>query len=332
MAHENNNLLTLGVDLGGTKLDTALVDSSGSIVSSHYRLLNDSKDPDSAVAAIIDSVHVCLQESGLQASALGLGVAGQINNVNGIVRYSQNLPGWHDVPLRSRLEAALGIPVIINNDVRMATWGEWQYGAGKGINDLVCLFVGTGIGGGIVSQGRLLEGYCNTAGELGHLTIVAGGRKCHCPNDGCLEAYAGGWAIAERARDAVRASPQSGQGLLSLAGDMNNISAITVSQAYRNNDPLAHRLVKDTTKYLAAGVVSIIHAFNPRLIILGGGVIEGLPDYVSLMETRARAQALPTPLEDLRITTAALGNKAGVIGAAVLARTLIDNEIMEEKP
>jgi glucokinase len=332
MAHENNNLLTLGVDLGGTKLDTALVDSSGSIVSSHYRLLNDSKDPDSAVAAIIDSVNICLQESGRRASALGLGVAGQIDRVNGIVRYSQNLPGWHEVPLRSRLEAALGIPVIINNDVRMVTWGEWQHGAGKGYNDLVCLFVGTGIGGGIVSQGRLLEGNSNTAGELGHLTVVAGGRKCHCPNDGCLEAYAGGWAIAERAKDAVRANPQSGQGLLTLAGDINDISAITVSQAYRNNDPLAHRLVKDTTKYLAAGVVSIIHAFNPRLIILGGGVIEGLPEYVSLMETRARAQALPTPLEDLRIATAALGNKAGVIGAAVLARTLIDNEIMEEKP
>jgi glucokinase len=214
----------------------------------------------------------------------------------------------------------------------MITWGEWQHGAGKGINDLVCLFVGTGIGGGVVSHGHLLQGSINTAGELGHMTVVAGGRKCHCPNDGCLEAYAGGWAIAERARDAVRANPQAGTGLLALAGDINNISAITVTQAYRNNDPLAHRLVKDTTRYLAAGVVSIIHAFNPCLIILGGGVIEGLPDYVSMMETRVRAQALPTPLENLRIATAALGNRAGVIGAAALARSIINNANMEEKP
>ncbi len=326
-----NDILTIGIDLGGTKLDTALVDASGRIIASHYHLLNDSKDPDSTVAAIIDSVQACFKESGRGASALGLGIAGQIDSQNGIVRNSPNLPAWHNVPLRSRLELVLGIPVIINNDVRMVTWGEWQHGAGRGINDLVCLFVGTGIGGGIVSHGRLLQGYSNTAGELGHMTVVAGGRKCHCPNDGCLEAYAGGWAIAERARDAVRANPQAGQGLLSLAGEINNISAITVSLAFRNNDPLAHRLVKDTTKYLAAGLVSIIHAFNPRLIILGGGVIQGLPDYVSLIETRVRSQALPTPLEDLHITVAALGNKAGVVGAAALARSLINDENREGK-
>jgi glucokinase len=332
MSQANSNLLTLGVDLGGTKVDTALVEASGQIVFSHYRLLNSSKDPDSTIADIVDSVGLCLRESGRQASALGLGVAGQIDRTQGIVRHSPNLPGWHEVPLRSRLEAALGIPVTINNDVRMITWGEWKHGAGKGFDDIVCLFVGTGIGGGIVSHGHLLQGATNTAGELGHMTVVAGGRKCHCPNDGCMEAYAGGWAIAERARDAVRANPLAGQGLLSLAGEIQNISAITVAQAFRNNDPLAHRLVKDTTKYLAAGVVSIIHAFNPRLVILGGGVIEGLPDYISLMETRVRAQALPTPLEDLRIVTSALGNKAGVIGAAALARSMINNEIMEEKP
>jgi glucokinase len=332
MSSENDQHVTLGVDLGGTKLDTALVDASGSILSSHNRLLNDAKDPDSAVAAIIESVNICQRESGRRASALGLGVAGQIDKVNGVVRYSPNLPVWHDVPLRSRLEVALGIPVVLNNDVRMITWGEWRHGAGKGVNDLVCLFVGTGIGGGVVSHGHMLEGSCNTAGELGHLTVVAGGRKCHCPNDGCLEAYAGGWAIAERARDAVRANPQSGQALLALAGDINSISAITVSLAYRNNDPLAHRLVKDTTKYLAAGVVSIVHAFNPRLIILGGGVIDGLPDYVSLMETRVRAQALPTPLENLRISLAALGHHAGVIGAAALARSMIEGKNTEEKP
>jgi glucokinase len=320
---KKDNLYTLGVDIGGTKIDTAIVDASGKIVSSYYRLVDPSKDPDKTIGDVIDSVEICLTESGKVASAIGIGVAGQIDKTNGFVRHSPNLPCWHDVPLRARLEEALNIPVSVNNDVRVITWGEWQHGAGKGINDLVCLFVGTGIGGGIVSNGQLLEGCQNTAGELGHLTVVAAGRKCHCPNEGCLEAYAGGWAIAERAQDAVRANPQAGKNLTALAGEINRISSITVAQAYQAGDPLTQRIVKDTAKYLAAGVVSIVNAFNPCLIILGGSVILGLPDLIPLVEKRVRNQALPTPVAGLRITTAALGNKAGVIGAAALARNII---------
>jgi glucokinase len=323
MPSTQNSPFTLGVDLGGTKADTALVDASGNIIDSYYRLIDASKEPEKVIQNIIDSVGICLNRSGQKAQALGLGVAGQIDKERGIVRDSPNLPSWHDVPLKSQLEAALNIPVTINNDVRVITWGEWQHGSGKGINDLVCLFVGTGIGGGVVSNGRLLEGGDNSAGELGHLTVVAGGRKCHCPNEGCLEAYAGGWAIAERAQDIVRANPQAGQGLINLAGEVSKITAATVSEGYKNGDPLSQRLVKDTSRYLAAGLVSIINAFNPRLLILGGGVIYGLPDYLTLVEKKVRAQALPTPAKNLRITLGALGNKAGVIGAAALARELV---------
>jgi glucokinase len=323
MDSPKNEKLTIGVDIGGTKIDTALVDESGGIVSSYYRLLEPTRDPDRAIADIIDSVKICHQQSGRKALALGIGVAGQIDKNKGVVYRSPNLPDWRDVPLGPRLEEALHIPVAINNDVRMITWGEWQHGAGKGVNDLVCLFIGTGIGGGIVSGGRLLEGCGNTAGELGHMTVVAGGRKCHCPGEGCLEAYAGGWAIAERARDIVRANPQAGESLVGLAGDIENITSITVSQAFQNGDPLAHRLMKDTAKYLAAGLVSIVNAFNPCLIVLGGSVILGFPDLLPAAEKRVRQLALQKPLQDLRITTAALGNKAGVIGAAALARNLI---------
>jgi glucokinase len=319
MTSDNSGRLTLGVDVGGTKIDTALVDSNGNIVATHYRFVDSSKDPDKTIADIIESANICLERSGARAEAMGLGVAGQIDKVNGVVRFSPNLPAWRDVPLKAELEHVLRIPVYVNNDVRVITWGELRHGAGKDIDDLVCLFVGTGIGGGIVTSGCLLEGFQNTAGELGHITVVAGGRKCTCPNDGCLEAYAGGWAIAERARDAVRANPQAGQALLTLAGDIASISSISVSQAYHNGDPLAQRLVKDTAKYLAAGVVTIVNAFNPRLIIMGGGVIEGLPELVEMVEKRVLLQALPTPVEHLQITKAALGSKAGVIGAAAWA-------------
>ncbi len=323
---EERELFTIGVDIGGTKIDTALVDASGSIVSTHYRLLDASRDADKTLSSVIESVKICLKESGRTAQAIGIGVAGQIDKVGGVVRRSPNLPSWKDVPLGARLKEAFDVPVAVNNDVRVSTWGEWQHGAGRGLNDLVCVFVGTGVGGGVVSNGHLMEGCTNTAGELGHLTIVAGGRKCRCPNEGCLEAYAGGWAIAERAQDAVRANPSGGQTLLSIAGDIPQITSITVSQAYKKGDPLAQRLIKDTARYLAAGLVSVVNAFNPCLIILGGSVVLGLPEIVPLVEKRVRQQALQTPIENLRISTGALGNKAGVIGAAALARDILRRE------
>ena len=311
---------TLGVDIGGTKIETALVDASGRILASHYQLNGAAKDPQSMIAAVIDSAKICQHQSGQKAAATGVGIAGQIDRISGIVHRSPNLPAWQEVPLAEQLAAALRMPVFVNNDARAITLGEWQFGAGRGLSDLVCLFVGTGVGGGVVAGGHLLEGCSNSAGEIGHITIVAGGRKCHCPNDGCLEAYTGGWAIAERAQDSVRANPQAGQALVNLAGNVEGITSITVARAYQNGDPLAQRLIKDTVKYLAAGVVSIVNAFNPCRIVLGGGVVLGLPDLVPAVEKRVRAQALQTAVGQLQITTAALGDKAGVVGAAVMAR------------
>jgi glucokinase len=324
MAIDNKGYLTVGMDLGGTKLATAVVDSQGNILVTDYRLIDASKDPDRVIHQILESYIFCVEQAGKKPSAVGLGVAGQIDKTQGIVHSSPNLPGWNDVSLKACLEAVLKIPVIIDNDVRMITRGEWQHGAGKGLNDLVCLFIGTGIGGGVVSGGHLLEGCDNTASELGHLTIVAGGRKCHCPNEGCLEAYAGGWAIAERAQDAARANPQAARTLVSLAGSLNKITSITVSEAYKKGDPLSQRLIKDTLKYLSSGVVSIVNAFNPCLIVMGGSVIGGFPNLISSVEQRVRAQALPTPARSIHITAGELGHQAGVIGAAVHARSLIE--------
>ena len=323
MQANNSQLYTLGIDIGGTKIETALVDYSGVILVSHYQLINPDKSPVLAIQNILDSVQICYRESGKIAFAAGIGVAGQIDKIHGMVKSSPNLPDWKNVALGAELHAGLGIPVSVNNDVRMITWGEWHHGSGIGVNDLVCLFLGTGAGGGVVSGGNLLEGHDNTAGELGHMTILAGGRQCHCPNQGCLEAYCGGWAIAERAQDAARANPGAGKTLIDLAGKLESITAITVSQAYAKGDFLAMSLVKDTARYLAAGMVSIVNAFNPQLIILGGSVIQGIPDLVLIAEKHLRTMALPTPLNDLRISSAALGNQAGVIGAAALARRLI---------
>jgi glucokinase len=322
MVQKIDDLLTLGVDLGGTKVNVALVDQSGRLLSAHKSPIHPNKEPERVIADILTAIDRCLSKTGQKAEALGIGVAAQVDQ-NGVVRGSQNL-GWRNVPLKHELEKQLGLPVAVTNDVNAATWGEWRYGSGRGKDDLAVLFVGTGIGGGVITGGNLLSGCSNSGGELGHITIVYDGRKCHCPNRGCLEAYAGGWAIAERAQEAVRTAPKEGQRLVSLAGSVEKITAATVNRAYREGDLLARRLVEDTGQYLAAGVVSIINAFNPCVLVLGGGVIEGVPELIQIVKEFTRNRALEAAVEKLEIVKAALGGDAGVIGAAALAQDLVD--------
>ncbi|MHA2066667.1 MAG: ROK family protein, partial [Candidatus Thorarchaeota archaeon] len=314
--------LTLGVDLGGTKVNVALVDASGRLLSAHKSLIHPDKESNRVIFDILTGVDVCLSKTGQEAKALGIGVAAQVN-LKGVVRGSPNL-GWRNVPLKSKLKKQLGLPVVVTNDVRAATWGEWRYGSGRGYDDLAVLFVGTGIGGGVISGGKVLSGCSNSGGELGHITIVYDGRKCRCPNRGCLEAYAGGWAIAERAQGALRTAPEERQHLMSLAGGVEKVTAATVSQGYHEGDLLARRLVEETGRYLAAGVVSIVNVFNPCLLVLGGGVIEGIPELIQIVKDVVQKRALEDAAEKLEIVKAALGVHAGAIGAAALAQKLVD--------
>lgn len=305
--------------MGGTKIEIALVDATGHIVTSQKIPTRQERGPDAVIDSIIDCARDCLNKANKSVQCLGMGVAAQVEKDTGVVLFSPNLH-WHNVPLGKRLEDALSIPVIVTNDVRAATYGEWLYGAGQNIDDLVCLLIGTGVGGGAIIGGKLLEGHNNSAGEFGHLTIVSNGRKCTCPNSGCLEAYAGGWAISERAQEMVINDPKEGQALLSLAGNTNSISAVTVTEAYNLGDPLAKRIVQETAQYLAAGVVAIVNALNPHMLILGGGVIQGLPAYIPMTDQLVRSHALKAASDDLCIVKAALGNKAAAIGAAAFAR------------
>ncbi len=311
--------LTLGIDLGGTKMEVVLTNPAGEILTSHRLSTDSHRGVEAVIADIVKGVNLCLDEAGKPALALGVGMAGQIEKETGLVSSSPNL-GWLNVPLKTQLEEALAIPVMVTNDVRAVTYGEWRYGAGKGLDDIACVFVGTGIGGGIVTGGKLLEGFTNTGGELGHLTIMVNGRQCTCRNRGCYEAYAGGWAIAERAQEEAQADPGAGRTLIELAGGPDLISSITVTEAYNKGDALARDIVKETAGYLAAGLVSIINAFNPCLVILGGGVIQGMPEYLPLAEEIVRRDALEAALEGMSIVPPALGGKAGAIGAAALVR------------
>ena len=305
-------------------METALVDASGKILSSHRYPTNSEKGALRIIDDVVACVEECLDKGKEDARALGIGIAAQVDH-SGVVLSSPNL-GWQNVPLRKKLEEKLKLPVVVTNDVRAASWGEWHFGAGKGVDDLVVIFVGTGIGGGVVSGGRLLEGCSNTAGEIGHTTLIVDGRDCSCPNKGCLEAYAGGWAIAERAQEAVQASPEAGKALISLAGGVEKITAALVSQAYHEGDILSYQLVKETAQYLSAGLVSIVNAFNPCLLVVGGGVIDGLPELIKTAEPFIKKRALKVAAQNLKVVKAALGNEAGIVGAAALAQDHLKEE------
>ncbi len=312
--------LTVGVDLGGTKVLAALVDPSGRVVASERRPTDVADGFDGVVGEIAGAVKACIgRAGGMAVSGVGIGVAGQVAAVTGVVSYAPNL-FWRDAPLRSTLEHALDLPVAVLNDVQAAAWGEWRHGAGAGVDDLVVVFVGTGIGGGVVSGGRMLTGCTNMAGELGHITVLAGGRTCRCGNHGCLEAYAGGWAIAERAREAVAADPDAGEQLVRRAGDASAITAETVHEAREDGDPLATRLVDETADILGAGLVGVVNGFNPCALVLGGGIVQNAPFYVDRVREIVRERALKAAAGGLRVTGTALGSESGAIGAAAFAR------------
>jgi glucokinase len=315
----------IGIDLGGTKIEVALVNSSG-LLHDRLRVPTDSKKGYKTILKqITETIHqLCDKNGDAVPSAIGIGIPGQISRSSGIVHYAPNL-NWHEVKLKADLSAMLHKHVRICNDVRAATWGEWLYGAGKSCKDIVCIYIGTGIGGGIVSDGRMLAGCNNTAGEIGHMTIDLHGPECHCGNKGCFEALAGGWAIARDAQDMVKADMKSGKILLAIAGnEINKITAKTVSEAAGKNDSLAKKIIDNLADALIAGSTALVNTYAPCRLILGGGVIEGMPQLLERIEKGVNKYALKAATKDLKVLPAKLHNDSGVIGAAAFALQSLD--------
>jgi glucokinase len=311
------------VDLGATKVVSALLGPDGTIVRHSGRFVHANDGPDGVLATLAESVDACLApDRGMVPRAVGVAVAAQVDPTNGMVVHAPNL-AWRDVPLGQRVSDLLGgIPTAVLNDARAATLGEWRRGAGRGTSDLFCLCLGTGVGGSAVVGGRLLEGATHAIGEVGHITIVVGGRRCHCPNRGCFEAYVGGWAIAERAIEAVHADPEQGAALVARAGTAEAITARTVFEECRTGDSLSGRLVQETERHLADGAVSVVNAFNPALLVLTGGLVEGMPEFVPVVEAAIRTRC-QRPAALARVERAQLGENAALWGAAEAARDRI---------
>lgn len=311
----------IGIDLGATKAEIAVVDGDGRITESGRQATGSAESPGQIVDALVKHIRErILSDGNRDIIGVGIGVAGQVAPDTGVVRSAPNL-GWKDFDLRARVADALDLPVVVMNDVQAISFGEWQHGAGHGTQDMVCAFVGTGIGGGVVSGGHFLTGCSGSAGEIGHIVIAYDGPPCSCGGRGCFESLAGGWAIGRRAREAVGSAGDAGKALVDAAnGDVDQIDAKTVAAMADAGDPLARELVRQTGRYIGVGLTSIVNAFNPELVVLGGGVIEGMPDLIEIARQELYARALDAALEKLRIVRSALGADAGPVGLSARLR------------
>lgn len=308
----------LGIDLGGTKINVSAVNDSGKVEKSVLLKTRVKEGAQAVIEDVIGAIADVRVHMKRDPCGAGVGIAAQIEKQTGRVLFAPNL-GWKEFPLQEELHRRLQLPVLITNDVRAATLGEWLYGAGQGCKDLLCIFLGTGIGGGIINDGRIMDGNTNTAGEIGHMTIEVHGPNCSCGNRGCFEAIASGWAIARRAKEILAYDPSGGHQLLEMvAGKGDAITAKNVIEAYRQGDLVAKKIFEEVKEALIAGVTGLVNVLNPAKIVLGGGIISGLPELIDILKQSIPLTALKAATRSLQIVEAQLKNEAGVIGAAAL--------------
>jgi len=307
----------IGLDIGGTKISGCVVDPDGTILAKG-RKDTPAQDP----AAIVEAAATLIRELSFEReiAAVGVACAGFIDRTGSTVLFAPNL-AWRDLPLKQLLESALHLPVTIENDANAAAWGEFRFGAAVGTDDMVLVTVGTGIGGGVVTNGALLHGAFGIAAELGHLRVVPGGLRCGCGNRGCWEQYASGTALVREARELVLSETPHAARLSELCGgDPDGLTGPDVTRAAAEGDPAALELMSDLGTWIGEGAASVAAILDPELIVLGGGVAEAgalLVDPAVAAFRRHLTGRGHRP--EARFILASLGNDAGMIGVADLA-------------
>jgi glucokinase len=308
----------VGIDIGGTNLVAGTVAEDGSEL---LGLVSEPTLPEQGAEAVIARIVKLARASmaeakGTPISGVGIGAPGPLDTKRGLVLMTPNL-GWVNLPLRDRLSDALGMPATLDNDANCAVFGEWWRGAARGVHHVVGLTIGTGIGGGIVLGGEIYHGVSDVAGEIGHMSIDSMGRRCKCGNYGCLEAYASGPAIAARAVEGIQAGAETALPQY-VAGDLAKITAQVVYEAAHDGDPYALEVVRDTAKFLGAGVANIINVFNPGVVVVCGGVTLAGDKLFLPLRSEVKRRAFRPAVEACRIVPGELQGTAGVYGAAAV--------------
>ena len=312
----------VGVDLGGTNIVTGAMTADGSrthgVRSAPTEVTSGAEQVVDRIAAQIEAtIADTMREAGVSRAAfagVGIGAPGPLDRERGLVVVAPNL-GWRDFPLRDLISEKVGLPATLDNDANCATVGEWWQGAARGGRHVVGLTIGTGIGGGLIVDGRLFHGASDVAGEIGHTTIELNGRLCKCGNYGCLEAYASGPAIATRAREVlVREGTESLMPGL-VHGDLEQLTAATVYDAARQGDAVANEIVRETGRYLGAGVANLLNIFNPDVVVVAGGVTAAGERLFGPLGAEVRRRAFAPAVAAARIVPGELPGTAGVVGA-----------------
>lgn len=312
----------IGIDIGGTNVKIAIVDSKGKIAFSESASTRAEMGYEFTIRNIINLIKDSLTKSEVsikQVGSIGVGCPGQIDSVNGIVRALPNIPGWINVPLAKILKDEFSLPVKIDNDVRVATLGEYKFGAGKGYDNLICITVGTGIGSGIIIDGRLVRGAGLAAGEIGHVIVQEhNGEICGCGGNGCVEAVASGPAIVKQA-ELYLMTGKSTKFKEIAAG--SPITPEIVAEAALQGDSVALRIFEKTGYWIGIALSSVINFLNPEVIIVGGGVAQAGDLLLDPIRETINKRAMKFAASTVKIIPAQLGNSAGVVGASLLAQT-----------
>ncbi len=310
----------IGIDVGGTNVKIALVDENGKIIYSNsvptYAKMGYEYTVNNIKQAIKDLIKETKPDS-KTIEGIGFDFPGQVDYKTGVVKLAPNIPGWVNVPIAKMIEDEFHIPTRIDNDVRCAALGELKFGAGKGCENFVCITVGTGIGSGLVINGKLVRGASNAAGEIGHIKLqMKDGPICGCGDTGCLEAFASGPAIVAMAQDYIKGGKSTK--FRELAGVDNEITPYIVAKAAEEGDPVAKRIFEIVGEYIGIGLTSVINLLNPEKVIIGGGVAEAGDLLLEPIRRTIKQRAMVVAGNAVEIVPAQLGNSAGVIGASML--------------
>lgn len=312
--------VVIGIDLGGTNIKVGLFDTELTLLGRKSAATDAASGPEHVIERIADTTREILAARKLDmrnVRAAGIGAPGPSNIKEGIIAFAPNMPGFENVHMKKMLAERLKVPVVFENDANAACWGEYVAGVGKGVSDMVLLTLGTGIGGGVVSNGRLLHGYDDAAAELGHTIIYSGGRQCGCGQRGCVEAYASANSTAARATEALREGRLS-----SLNAVLESRGAITSRDVYEHvaaGDELAREIADGTARALAILCINLLHTTGPELIAFAGGMIGAGDLLISGVQRFFDELIWSSKKERVRLVQATLGESAGMVGAAALA-------------
>jgi len=311
----------IGIDVGGTNVKIALVNEQGSIIYSNSIPTRAEMGYEYTINNMKEAITDLLKETKSEPKdieGMGFGFPGQIDCQKGVVRLAPNIPGWVDVPIAEIMEKEFGIPTRVDNDVRCAALGELNFGAGVGCENLICITVGTGIGSGLIVNGKLVRGASNAAGEIGHIKLdIKGGPLCGCGDRGCLEAFASGPSIVAMAEEYIKGGKSTKYRELANP----DITPYVVSEAAKLGDPVAKRIFTIMGEYIGIGLTSVVNLLNPEKIIIGGGVAAAGDILMDPIKETIIKRAMPISGAAVQVVPAQLGNTAGVIGASLLIKS-----------